>query len=98
MALLCVRPDDFVLVSCPLELFCLTDLLYSPMFTSSLAALGNIYFFYTIPLTAAAAFANSENLTELFPRLEQIKQGEGMLNAELLSSLLAALIWALFFA
>ena len=51
---------------------------------------------YQIPLTSAAAYANSENLSSLFPGLRAFK--DGFLTADLLSALVGALIWALFFA
>lgn len=62
----------------------------------ALLALGNIYFFYTIPLTSAAAYANSENLSSLFPGLRDFKSS--VFTADLLSALVGALIWAAFFA
>lgn len=62
----------------------------------SLIALGAMYFFYTIPLTAAVGLASSDNLTELFPGLVDLK--ESYISADLLSALIGALIWAFFFA
>lgn len=66
------------------------------MFSRSLAALGTIYVFWTFPLTSVAAYANSENLTELFPDLEDYK--DTYLSAELLSAMIVALIFAAFLA
>ena len=63
---------------------------------SSLAALGTIYVFWTVPLTSVAAYANSENLTELFPDLEHMK--DSYLSAELLSAMIVALLFAGFLA
>jgi hypothetical protein len=66
------------------------------IFFRSIVALGNIYFFYTIPLTAVAALANPDNLTTLFPNLAD-PNSDRVLDTKLLSSLIAALIWDAFF-
>jgi len=63
-------------------------------FIVSIVTLAAIYFFYTIPLTAAASYANSENLTSLFPGLLDSET----VTPDLLSSLFGALIWSLFFS
>jgi hypothetical protein len=57
-------------------------------------ALANFYVFYTIPLTAAAALANPDNLTDLFPGLADPKN---LIDTRLLSALIAALVWDAFF-
>lgn len=68
----------------------------APCCFRSMVALGNIYFFYTIPLTAVAALANPDNLTNLFPGLAD-PNNDRLLNTKLLSALIAALIWDAFF-
>ena len=62
----------------------------------ALGALGTIYIFWTFPLTYVADFANSKNLTLIFPDLEKYK--DTYLDAELLSSMIVALIFAAFLA
>lgn len=62
----------------------------------SMGLLATIYVFWTFPLTFLAGFANSENLNAVFPGLQDLK--DTYLTAELLSSLIVALLYAGFLA
>lgn len=100
MAFLLVSPGNVAMLLCSRShVVSVAHLSYYSSLKRALICLGTIYFLYTIPLTAAASFANSQNLNQLFPKLQHIEQGNHtLLTANLLSSLIAALIWALFFS
>ena len=57
-----------------------------------------IFIFYTIPLTAASKLANPEDLGELIPKLEGVSDERSVEITLLLSGLITAGIWSLFFA
>ena len=65
---------------------------------SAIALLGAIYFFYTIPLTAASRLVSPQQLDQLFPKLGDTSDLVGFQLANLMSGLATAVIWSSFFA
>jgi len=57
-----------------------------------------IFVFYTIPLTAASKLANPEDLGNLIPKLDGVSDERAVEITLLLSGLITAGIWSLFFA
>lgn len=65
----------------------------------TIALLATIYTFYTIPLAAAASLIDPDQLDSfLFPNSNKIEDGERLRIVTLLSGLLNAMIWSIFFA
>eukprot|EP00934_Nitzschia_sp_Nitz4_P000795 Nitzschia sp. Nitz4//scaffold32_size149145//19447//26119//NITZ4_002866-RA/size149145-augustus-gene-0.25-mRNA-1//1//CDS//3329548030//795//frame0 len=65
--------------------------------TLAMGALVCIYFFYTIPLTAAQELVSPESLSKIFPDIERLQQSSDFL-ANIFSGFIPALVWTSFFA
>lgn len=64
----------------------------------ALTLLFMIYVFYTIPLTLASQLAEPKNLENLFPRVVEASEENGVKITLLVSGLITAFIWSTFFA
>jgi hypothetical protein len=64
----------------------------------SMAILGALYVFYTIPLTLASQFVDPKDLDKLIPRTGDFEGKKRIQTAFLLSGLVTAGIWSGFFA
>ena len=64
----------------------------------ALASLAFIYVFYTIPITAAQSLVAPQSLKEMLPGLDEWLSQTEYLSAEIMSGLVSALLYTLFFA
>jgi hypothetical protein len=65
---------------------------------SSIALLGLIYVFYTVPLTLASQLVDPQALEKIVPGAAELAAEKGIQITLLLSGLITAMIWSSFFA